>query len=64
MGEPHDDGAQQHRRRHGRIAEQVDHRCATVEVVAVVVAKQAGRKQVHGDANGGGHGHRRADHFG
>ena len=64
VSQAHDDGAEQHRRRHRRIAQQMDHRRPAVEVVAAVVAEQASRKQIHRDADGGGPGHWRADHFG
>ena len=57
-GELNQQGADQHRSTHRRIGEQVHHRSSAVEIVAVVVAKQTGRAQVHRYAHQGRHRHR------
>ena len=57
-GELNQQGADQHRSTHRRIGEQVHHRSSAVEIVAVVVAKQTGRAQVHRNAQQGRHRHR------
>ena len=54
-------GADEDCHRDGGIGEQVQHRSPLVEVVVVVVAKQAGREQIDDDAGGRRPGHRAGD---